>query len=145
VGGTPYAGLVSRASALAVDILVLTLGGLALTTLPTVAWQHLVGDLPDWLARLSTALGASLPFVYFTGCWWLGGHTVGGMIIGTSVRRANGKELSLLQAAVRALVGLLLAPVWLIGLLGILTDGRRRAWHDRIFRTVVCYSRSVAQ
>lgn len=142
---SPYAGLISRVAALAVDVLVLTLASLAVTTLPAVAWQQIIGRLPDWLAVLSTFLGAVLPWVYFTACWWLGGHTVGGLIIGTVVRRTNGCELSLFQAATRALLGLVLAPLWLIGLLGILLDKRRRAWHDRIFRTVVCYSRSVAQ
>jgi uncharacterized RDD family membrane protein YckC len=48
--------------------------------------------------------------------------------------------VSLPQSGLRALVGLLLPPLWLIGMLAVLWDERRRAWHDRLFRTVVCYA-----
>lgn len=36
--------------------------------------------------------------------------------------------------------GVLLAPLWLFGLSAVLWDGHRRAWHDRIFGTVVRYA-----
>jgi uncharacterized RDD family membrane protein YckC len=137
---TAYAGLVSRVTGLVVDVVVLTAAGLAVTTLPTLAWQQLTGGAPGWLAGLSGAAGALLPTGYFTACWWLNGRTVGGLVAGTVVQRPDGRDLALLQALARALVGLLLAPVWLVGLLGVLTDPRRRAWHDRLFRTVVRYS-----
>ena len=38
------------------------------------------------------------------------------------------------------LVASLLAPFWLIGMLGVLSDRRRRAWHDQLLRTDVRYT-----
>ena len=72
--------------------------------------------------------------------WWLASQTVGGLVVGTVVLRPDGSELSLLHAALRAAIGLLLAPVWMVGLLAVLWDGQRRAWHDRLLHTVVRYA-----
>jgi len=137
---TAYAGLVSRLTGLVIDVAALAAAGLAVTTLPSLAWQQLTGDSPGWLAGLSAAVGALLPTGYFTALWWLNGRTLGGLLVGTVVQRPDGRDLALLQALARAVVGLLLAPVWLVGLVGVLTDPRRRAWHDRLFGTVVRYS-----
>jgi uncharacterized RDD family membrane protein YckC len=134
------AGLVSRLTALAVDVALLTVAGLAVTTLPSLAWQQLTDRSPGWLAALSGALGAALPTVYFATCWWLTGRTAGGLLVGTVVQRPDGSGLSPLRALARAFLGLVLAPVWLVGLVGVLTDPQRRAWHDRVFGTVVRYS-----
>ena len=60
------------------------------------------------------------------------------MLIGIAVRRHNGEEdPTLVQAALRAAFGLTYAPLWIVGLLAILWDPKRRAWHDKVFRTVV--------
>ena len=142
---TPYAGLVSRVTGLVVDAAALTVGSLAVTTLPPLAWAQVVGRSPGWLAAGSAVAGAILPWTYFTACWWLSGRTAGGLLVGTAVRRRDGGDVTLPQAALRALVGLVFAPVWVVGLLGILTDARRRAWHDRLFRTVVRYTHSLAR
>lgn len=135
-----YAGLVSRVTGLAVDAVVLTLGSLALATLPALAWERMTDRSPGWLSVLSAVLATALPWAYFTGCWWLTGRTAGGLLVGVAVRRVKGGPVSLPQAALRAAVGLLFAAVWVVGLVGVLTDERRRAWHDRLFRTVVCYA-----
>lgn len=136
----PYAGLVTRLTGMTVDTILLTLAGLAVGTLPTLAWEQVVGRSPGWLAAASSAAGALLPWAYFTGCWWLSGRTLGAMVVGVVVRTSAGAGISLLRAAGRAAVGLLLAPLWLVGLIGVVTDDRRRAWHDRLFGTVVCFT-----
>jgi uncharacterized RDD family membrane protein YckC len=135
-----YAGLVSRLSALAVDVTILTVVGLAVSTLPSLAWEQLTGFAPRWVNAVSVAVAAVLPFLYFTLSWATTGQTPGGMLLGLVVRRRNGERVSLPQAGLRALVGLLLPPVWLIGMLAVLWEPRRRAWHDRLFRTVVCFA-----
>jgi uncharacterized RDD family membrane protein YckC len=84
-----------------------------------------------------------LPWGYFTISWWLAGQTLGGMLLGVAVLRNNGEELGLLHAAVRAAIGLLFAPLWLVGLLAVLWDDQRRAWHDKVFRTVVRFTRTA--
>jgi uncharacterized RDD family membrane protein YckC len=136
-----YAGLVSRVAAIVTDLLLLTGAVLVVTGLPPAAVNAVRGgQSPEWLATLCSLAGAGLPWLYFTTCWWLTGQTVGGLLFGTQVRRPSGARVSLPRSALRAAVGLTFAPVWTVGLLGILTSRRRRAWHDRVFGTVVRYA-----
>lgn len=136
----PYAGLISRLSALGTDVIVLTLAGLAIGALPKVMWEQLIiHHAPGWLSVISTTVAALLPWGYFTTCWWLTGQTAGSRLFGITVETQNRGPLSFRRSAVRAAIGLLLAPLWTVGMLGVLLDARRRAWHDRLFRTVVCY------
>ncbi|HEU0238677.1 MAG TPA: RDD family protein [Micromonosporaceae bacterium] len=135
--GNQYAGLVSRVASLIVDVAVLTVAGIVISVLPTVAWQQVIGRSPGWLATSCGIVAAVFPWVYFTGAWWLTGQTLGGLLLGTAVRRTDGRRVLLIQAASRALIGLAIPPLWLIGLVAVLWDGRRRAWHDVVFRTVV--------
>ena len=140
LAATGNAGLVSRVAAIVVDVLVLTVAVLVVGSLPTTAANAVLGDAPGWLVAGCAVVAVLLPWAYFTVCWWLVGESVGGLVLGVHVRRADGRRLSPLRAALRALVGLLLAPLWTVGLLGVLTDRRRRAWHDRVFGTVVRYA-----
>lgn len=139
--GLRYAGLVSRLAALAVDITTVTVGSAAVRMLPPVVWHEVLGGQPHWLTVASAVAGALVPWVYFTLCWWLAGQTVGDLLLGIVVQRHNGSDVTLVQSALRAAVGLALAPLWILGLAAILWEPRRRAWHDRVFRTVVRYTR----
>jgi uncharacterized RDD family membrane protein YckC len=138
-----YAGLVSRLAALTLDVGLLTVAALAVSVLPGLAWDQVVGRSPGWLTTGSAMVAALLPWAYFTVGWWLNGETVGALVLGLVVRRRDGGSLSFPQAALRGLVGLLIPPVWLVGMLAVLWDAERRAWHDRLFRTVVCYAPSA--
>jgi uncharacterized RDD family membrane protein YckC len=133
-----YAGLATRLTGLVVDAALVTVASLAVGSLPPVAWRELVGHDPGWLDTLSASLAGVLPWAYFTVCWTLTGATVGALLVATRTCRGSGAAVGPARAALRALVGLAVAPVWLVGLLGVLTDARRRAWHDRLFGTVVC-------
>lgn len=135
-----YAGLVSRLSALTVDIAGLTLTGLAVSILPGLAAQQVTGEAPGWLTGAATWLASLLPWLYFTACWWLGGQTVGGMLIGITVTQADGGRLGLLRSGLRAFAGLAFFPLWTIGLVTILFDPRRRALHDMVFGTQVRFT-----
>lgn len=136
-----YAGIVSRLSALGADVVVLLLADIVVGALPRMAWQQLVvRPVPGWLTAGSAAVAALLPWTYFTVGWWLSGQTLGNRLFGIAVHDRDGHGPSFVQSAIRAAVGLLLAPLWLIGLLGVLWDERRRAWHDRLFGTVVRYA-----
>jgi uncharacterized RDD family membrane protein YckC len=138
----PYAGLVSRLTALVLDVALLTVAGLAISSLPGLAWEQVVGQPPGWLTASAGLVAAALPVTYFTLAWWLTGQTVGDGLLGLVVQRRTGGRVSFPQAFLRAFVGLLIVPVWLLGLVGVLRDEHRRAWHDRLFRTVVCYAPS---
>jgi uncharacterized RDD family membrane protein YckC len=136
-----YAGLVSRVSALGVDVLVIAAVASAVRVLPEVVWKTTTNlPVPGWLSTVFGIAAAALPFFYFALSWWLPGQTLGQMLMGIAVRRHNGEEdPTLVQAALRAGFGLALFPLWIVGLLAILWDPKRRAWHDRVFRTVVPY------
>jgi uncharacterized RDD family membrane protein YckC len=136
-----YAGLVSRISALGVDLILIAAAAGAVRVLPEVVWKTVTNlPVPHWLSTAFGLAAALLPFLYFTLCWWLPGQTVGQMLVGIAVRRRNGHEdPSLIQAALRSAFGLALFPLWIVGLLAILWDPKRRAWHDKVFRTVVPY------
>lgn len=136
-----YAGLISRLSALAVDVALLIGATISVRLLPEIAWTQIIGrDHPGWLGTAAAVLAALLPWMYFTVCWWLNGQTLGNMLIGVSVRHDDGRALSLYLAAIRAAVGLLIAPLWMLGLVVVLWDRRRRALHDLLFTTVVPYT-----
>ena len=135
-----YAGLISRVAALVIDGGLLVVATLGVGTLPGLTWEQLVNrPAPGWLTISSMIVASLLPWAYFTSLWWLGGQTAGDLIMGLTVKRGSGARVSLPQAAVRAAGGLLLAPLWLIGLIVVLWDERRRALHDLVFHTVVPY------
>ncbi|GAA1838877.1 hypothetical protein GCM10009682_63910 [Luedemannella flava] len=134
-----YAGLVSRWCALAVDLAIVATAAALTASLPSAIWRSVTGVEPDLLPAVSVMAAAALPWTYFTAAWWLGGRTVGALLLGLAVTRPDGGRVGLVRAATRAGVGIAFAPVWLVGMLNVLFDAERRAWHDRLFGTVVRY------
>jgi len=133
-----YAGLVSRLLALVLDALALAIVVPLVGTGVPGLWGALVlGPAPGWLQVSAGVLAALVPFGYFWLCWWAVGHTLGGALFGTAVRRPDGERLGPLRSAVRSLVGIALAPIWLAGLLYSVLDRRRRGLHDVLLGTVV--------
>jgi uncharacterized RDD family membrane protein YckC len=132
-----YAGLVTRLAALVVDGLLLAVVVPAVALGPPAIWSALVGSAPGWLSATAQVCGALVPLVYFAGAWWSTGQTLGDVVFGVVVRHHRGRHLGVTRSFLRALVGLLLPVIWLLGLVLILTDGKRRALHDRLFGTVV--------
>lgn len=132
-----YAGLVTRMAALVVDAVVLTLVVPVMADGPPSMWAAITGEAPGWLKSASQIGAALLPVLYFGLLWWGTGQTLGGLVFGTVVRRRDGEHLGPVRSLLRAAVGLLLPIVWLIGMVFILWDPRRRALHDRLFGTVV--------
>jgi uncharacterized RDD family membrane protein YckC len=129
-----------------VDVALVSLAVSAVRLLPELMWEEVLGRAaPGWLATVAAAAALVLPWVYFTVSWWLNGQTVGALVLGLVALRRDGREMSLPHAALRAAVGLTLAPLWIIGLLTVLWDDRRRSLLDRLFRTVVCYAGRVAR
>lgn len=137
MAATDHAGLVTRMAALVVDAIVLTLVVPVMAGGPPSMWAAITGTAPGWLKSLSQICAALLPVLYFGLLWWGTGQTLGGLVFGTVVRRSDGDQLGPARSLLRAVAGLLLPIVWLIGMLFILWDPRRRALHDRLFGTVV--------
>ena len=137
----PYAGVATRAVALAIDLAIvhaIVLLGAGLLSLVA----SLVGDLrPDWLVATLAAVGWTLSVtVYFVLFWSVTGQTPGLRAMRLRVAADDGSPLSLGRALLR-LVGLVLAIVPLFaGFLPVLFDRRRRGLQDYLARTVVLYA-----
>jgi uncharacterized RDD family membrane protein YckC len=118
------------AALLAVVVPLVGAGGPAL-------WGAVEGTVPYWLRVASGLLAGFVPFAYFWLSWCTAGRTVGGLLLGTAVRRHDGSRVPVLRAAARAFLGLLFAPFALGGMLLTVVDPQRRAVHDLLLRTVV--------
>jgi uncharacterized RDD family membrane protein YckC len=141
VGRSPYAGLVSRLVALVLDGLVVTVLVLVVATVPGLLWSSLSPHtMPRGLGVAISVVTTFIPVLYFTTLWTMNGQTLGGLATGIVVEHRDGHRLSPARALVRAAIGLLFAPLWLLGMLFILIDPQRRAWHDRLLRTDVRYA-----
>jgi|CZKI01.1.fsa_nt_gi uncharacterized RDD family membrane protein YckC len=111
--GLPRAGFWIRMAALLIDaILVGIIFHMTILFMPAIA-----------------AYGAIL--------WKLRGATIGGIIFGLKVVRADGKPMDWVTAAVRALACFLSLIVIGLGFLWIAFDPEKQGWHDKIAGTVV--------
>jgi len=134
-----YAGIVTRTVAFGVDALVvdgiaIILGGVV--TLVASVFGH-QGQISLVGAVFGAAAWIVWGGVYFVTFWMLTGQTPGGRMLGIRVTGEAGGRLGLMQA-VRRVIGLTLALLPLgAGFLPILTDERRRGFHDRFAHTVV--------
>ena len=75
--------------------------------------------------------------VYHVGLWTWKQTTVGGIICQLRVVRTNGNRLTFADALVRGLSSIFSLAVAGIGVLWILRDPERQAWHDKIAGTYV--------
>jgi uncharacterized RDD family membrane protein YckC len=135
-----YAGVATRAAALAVDALA-ALSIFVLGSAVVALIASLVGGIrPHWLA--GSLLGAEWVLVaggYFVLFWSAAGQTPGARLMRLRVQRPGGGGLSVGRAIVRA-IGLALAIIPLFaGFVPALFDGRRRALPDYLAGTVVVH------
>jgi uncharacterized RDD family membrane protein YckC len=137
----PYAGIATRAVALAIDGVLsqgIFLVGAALLGLA----GSLVGELrPAWLVAFLAATGWVLTgTVYFAGFWAVTGQTPGMRLMHLRVVARDGAPPHVARAVVRV-VGLVLAivPVF-AGFIPVLVDDRRRGLPDFLAGTVVVYA-----
>lgn len=138
----PYAGLVTRTIAFAIDIaiidaVVLITGGIISLGLSAL-------KIPDDVQTVLVAAGAVLALLwgigYFAWFWSATGQTPGDRVLGLQVIRAeSGRPLPMKKATLRVFALVLSAIPFCAGFLMILFDDRRRALHDRLVGTVVVY------
>lgn len=69
--------------------------------------------------------------------WRYRGATIGGIILGLKVVRADGKPMDWITAVVRALACFFSLIVIGLGFLWIAFDREKQGWHDKIAGTVV--------
>jgi uncharacterized RDD family membrane protein YckC len=138
----PYAGLVTRGIALALDIGIAHLAVIAGGALVGLIASLVGGDLrPDWLVATLVSFAWALTVgCYFVLFWTVLGQTPGMRVMQLRVAKHEGGLPGLGRSLVR-LIGLLLAIVPLFaGFLPVLFDDRRRALQDFLAGTVVLYA-----
>ncbi len=159
-----YAGFVTRAVAIMIDILFVVVSVLVITAAITLPLDFFLGVnlqtctlIPsgslsvrdwDWLRGLlcTTVNATSLAIAVLTGPIYFiflattGGQTVGKYVMGVRVVRLDGKPMTYWQSTLRwfgYIVSLL--PLGL-GFFWVIIDDRRQAFHDKIAGTCVIYS-----
>ncbi|MFQ5792978.1 MAG: RDD family protein [Acidobacteriota bacterium] len=99
--------------------------------------QRPLTDFPPSAVAALGCVGSLLAVGYFLFFWSLSGQTLGNLLTGTRVVALDGRPLGAGRAALRVL-GLVLS--WLplgVGFVGVWSDPKRRAWHDRLASTTV--------
>jgi uncharacterized RDD family membrane protein YckC len=137
----PYAGIATRAVALAADVaiaqVIVFVGGAVIALIGSLVGGF---DVDTTLERVIAGIAWALVVgTYFILFWSTTGQTPGMRAMGLRVMAADGEPPGGLRSALR-LVGLGLAIIPLgAGFLPVLVDDRRRALQDFMAGTVVLY------
>jgi uncharacterized RDD family membrane protein YckC len=139
----PYAGVVTRAVALVIDVVIVNAIALVVSAVMGLVLSTLIPgkqslDLPTVLASAT----AWIVFVggYFAGFWALVGRTPGMRLMGLELVTADGGTVGLTRAGARV-GGMVLAAIPLgAGFLLSLVDDRRQGLQDKLAGTVVLYA-----
>jgi uncharacterized RDD family membrane protein YckC len=137
---SPYAGIVSRAVALVLDVLA-SLAIFVLGSAVVALIGSLVGGIrPHWVVGTLLSVGWIVVAVtYFTLFWSAAGRTPGMRLMHLHVRHPGGDGVST-RRALRRTIGLIVAIIPLfLGFVPALFDRRRRALPDFLAGTVVVY------
>ncbi len=139
-GGVPYAGVATRAVALALDValaqIIVFAGGAVFALVGSLVGEVRLDTLGRLLAAFAWVAVVSTYFVLF---WSTAGQTPGMRLMGLRVTTADGDRPGVLRSVVR-LIGLVLAIVPLfLGFVPVLVDARRRGLQDMLAGTVVLY------
>jgi uncharacterized RDD family membrane protein YckC len=139
-----YAGLATRVLAFAIDAALVNaaawfVGAIVALGLSLLGVPH---DVRVVLAAVGGAMALVWTVAYFVFFWSADGRTPGNGVMGIQVQDArSGAPLTARRALARVVLLPLSALPLCAGFLLILVDGRRRALHDRLVRTVVVYVR----
>lgn len=139
----PYAGVVTRAVALVIDVVIVNAIALVVSVVMGLALSTLIPgkqslDLPTVLASGT----AWIVFVggYFAGFWAIVGRTPGMRLMRLELVTAAGGTVGLTRAMARV-GGMVLAAIPLgAGFLLSLVDDRRQGLQDKLAGTVVLYA-----
>lgn len=140
--GSEYAGLVTRAIALALDAAVVwgTAAAVGVTVGLGVSLLHLPSNANAAIAAFLGALGLLWSVAYFVFFWSSTGQTPGSRLMSIAIVDRRGRGPLKPRRALVRFAGLCLAVIPLgAGIAIMLWDRRRRCLQDRIARTVVVY------
>jgi uncharacterized RDD family membrane protein YckC len=136
----PYAGVATRAIALATDAVLTIVLYTSVTGIAALIASLVGGFRPEWLVGALLACGWAMTVgAYFVLFWSVVGQTPGMRLLRIRVTARDGAGLSLGRALVR-LVGLVLAIIPMFaGFVPVLFTERRRGLPDFLAGTVVLY------
>jgi uncharacterized RDD family membrane protein YckC len=138
--GVPYAGIATRAVALAIDVLivhviVLFCAAVFALVASLVGGVHL-GVIGELIAAAAWLLSVAFYFVLF---WSTAGQTPGMRLMDLRVTTRLGVHPGIVRSVVRIIgLGLAIIPLF-AGFIPVLLDARRRALQDFLAGTVVVY------
>ena len=153
-----YAGFLSRAAALIIDMLFISISILAVSWFVTTLLQQFLGlnvascptdtgtgfALRVYVCQGSRILlyGFGILFgpVYFIALWTLTGQTIGKYVMGVRIVRLNGHHVNLLAAIIRYIGYFVSLIPFGLGFFRVLISDRRRGWHDQMAGTCVIYA-----
>jgi uncharacterized RDD family membrane protein YckC len=133
------AGVVSRAVAYAIDIVVVAVVAFGIVAGIQLFGSVLGGDVRDLGRATVPVIIAVLPWLlisYNVAFWGLTGRTPGMALLGIRVISTGGRRASWLAALIRAVV----LGYFPIGALWCLVDRRHQGVHDKVARTLVVRS-----
>jgi uncharacterized RDD family membrane protein YckC/cytoskeletal protein CcmA (bactofilin family) len=131
----PRAGFWVRMIALFIDSVIISAAcGSLFSPAQVIHLSHFSLQGMNWMLPLA---------IYGAMMWKLKGTTIGGMIFGLQVVRADGRPVDWETAIVRALACFLSTVLWL-GFIWIAFDPEKQSWHDKIAGTVVVRTKGVS-
>lgn len=134
-----HAGAVTRLVSLGFDLGLVSLVAVQGLTAVIAVLSTVVNPVPAWLVGSAAFVSAGLAPIYFTVSWWLAGRTFGGNLTGFVVCAQDGEPLRFPQAALRAVIGVVAVPVWVVGMFRSSVDVYRRGWLELLTRTRTPY------
>jgi uncharacterized RDD family membrane protein YckC len=142
--GVPYAGIATRAVALAADTAIVQVivfaGGAVFALVASLVGGLEMGTLARILAAVTWAATVCAYFVTF---WATVGQTPGMRMMDLRVSTAQGEPPGVGRSIVRVFgLGLAIIPLF-AGFLSVLVDDRRRGLHDLLAGTVVLHAGAV--
>jgi uncharacterized RDD family membrane protein YckC len=140
---TMYAGLVTRAFAVAFDVVLVqgilfVIGIVVALIIEAFSNFNLDGDVQTFLGAATAWIAAFA--IYCSAFWSLTGQTPGMRALGIEVTTVTGQRLKVRRALLRVAAMFLAAAPLFAGYLPILLRDDRRGLHDLIARTVVRYA-----
>lgn len=114
----------------------------ALTYPKASFWQRLAAAFLDlilvgFLCVVLHPIALLVALAYFSGLWAWKGTTIGGIVVGLKVVRADGQPLTFPVTLVRSLAAAFSVFVFFLGFLWIAWDPEKQGWHDKIAGTFV--------
>lgn len=140
----PYAGVATRAIALAIDVaiaqVIVLSGGAVLALIASLVGGDMrLGTVERVLAACAWGVVVGTYFVLF---WTTAGQTPGMRVMGVRLTTSDGRHPGVARSIVRLIgLGLAIIPLFL-GFAPALIDVRRRALQDFMAGTVVLYDHS---